>query len=255
MVHKSTFLATALTIWIVGLATLLPGQVINAEQKRAFQKEDGWVGNADLGFGLTKNTRLILQTGSRINAQYHKNKHTLLLLNDLNLLKVDSNSIQNSGFQHVRYNYQVKKFLIPEAFVQAQYNQVWRLDLRLLAGAGPRFQILGNDSNRVFIGTLAMFEFEKVSGGAQYNRAIRSSSYLSIGLGLNKKVTFESISYYQPLFNRPRDFRVSSESSIRAAITKHMAFKTSFMLNFDSRPPDGLTKMFYSFQNGFSYRF
>ena len=116
MVHKSTFLATALTIWIVGLATLLPGQVINAEQKRAFQKEDGWVGNADLGFGLTKNTRLILQASSRITAQYHKKKHTLLLLNDLNLLKVDNSSIQNSGFQHVRYNYQVKKFLIPEAF-------------------------------------------------------------------------------------------------------------------------------------------
>ena len=255
MVRYTSYLATALTIWLVGFAAHLPGQVINAEQKRAFQKQDGWVGNADLSFGLTKNTRLILQVGSRITAQYHKKKHTLLLLNDLNLLKVDSNSIQNSGFQHVRYNYQVKKYLIPEAFVQAQYNQVWKLDLRLLVGAGPRFQIIGNDSNRVFIGSLAMFEYEKVDGGATYNRAIRSSSYLSIGLGLNKKVTFESITYFQPLIKRTRDFRLSSESSIRAAITKHMAFKTSFMLNFDSRPPDGLTKLFYSFQNGFSYRF
>lgn len=52
----------------------LMAQVINAEQKRAFQNNDGWVGNADLAFGLTKNTRLILQAGSRINVQYHKKK-------------------------------------------------------------------------------------------------------------------------------------------------------------------------------------
>ncbi len=236
-------------------ANSLFAQVINAEQKRAFQKKDGWVGNADLGFGLSKNTRTILQANSRITAQYHKRKHTLLLLNDLNLLKVDSNSIQNSGFQHVRYNYQFRKYLIPEAFVQAQYNQVWKLDLRFLVGAGPRFQLLGNDSNRVFIGTLAMFEYEKVNGSAQINRAIRSSSYLSMGLGINKKVTFESITYFQPLFRRPRDYRLSSESALRTNITKHLSFKTSFMLNFDSRPPDGLTKMFYTFQNGLSYRF
>lgn len=233
----------------------LHAQVINTEQKRALKDQDGWFGNADLGFGLTQNTRTILQAGSRINAHYHKNKHTLLLLNDLNLLKVDSQSVQNSGFQHVRYSYHIKKVLIPETFVQAQYNQVWKLDMRFLVGAGPRFQILKNDSNRIFLGTLAMFEYEKVDGGRQFNRSIRSSSYISMALGIDKKVTFESITYYQPLFRRPRDFRLSSETGLRAAITKHMGFKTSFLLNFDSRPPDGLTKMFYVFQNGFSYRF
>ncbi|HEX2899381.1 MAG TPA: DUF481 domain-containing protein, partial [Bacteroidia bacterium] len=207
------------------------------------------------GFGLTKNIRTILQANSRIGAQYHKKKHTLLLLNDLNLLKVDSNSIQNSGFQHVRYAYQLRKFLIPEGFVQAQYNQVWKLDFRFLAGAGPRFQLLKNDSNRVFMGVLAMYEFEKVDGGRLFNRDMRCSAYLSMAFGLNKKLTFESITYFQPLFRRPRDFRLSSESSLRAAITKHLGFKTSFQLNFDSRPPDGLTRMFYSFQNGLSFKF
>jgi putative salt-induced outer membrane protein YdiY len=253
---RYTYLLTAVLCGMsLGIASCLHAQVINTEQKRAFQKQDGWVGSADLGFGLTQNTRLILQASSRITAQYHKNKNTLLLLNDLSLLKVDRNSIQNSGFQHVRYNYQFRKYLIPEAFVQAQYNQVWKLDLRFLVGAGPRFQLIGNDSNRVFVGTLAMFEYEKVDGGAQYNRAIRSSSYLSMGIGLNKKLTFESITYYQPLFKRLSDFRLSSESSVRAMITKHLAFKTSFALNYDSRPPDGLTKLFYSFQNGLTYKF
>jgi putative salt-induced outer membrane protein YdiY len=236
-------------------AQVAMAQVINTEQKRAFQKEDGWVGSADLGFGLTQNVRTILQVNSRITAQYHKKKSTLLLLNDLSLLKVDSNSIQNSGFQHVRYNYQVRKFLIPEAFVQAQYNQVWKLDSRLLVGAGPRIALLQNDSNRVFMGFLVMYEREKVNNVQQLNRDLRMSNYISMAFGLNKKVTFESITYFQPLFRSFRDLRVSSESSLRLAITKHMAFKTSFMLNFDSRPPDGLTRMFYSFQNGFSYKF
>lgn len=238
----------------MGSSNLL-AQVINTEQKRTIQDTDGWVGAADLGFGLTKNTRTILQTSSRISAQYHKKRHTLLLLNDLNLLKVDSNSVQNSGFQHVRYAYQLRKFLIPEAFVQAQYNQVWKLDFRFLAGAGPRFQLLKNDSNRIFMGVLGMYEFEKVDGGQRYNRDFRVSAYLSMGFGIGKRLTFESITYFQPMIRRPRDFRLSSESSLRASITKHLGFKTSFQLNFDSRPPDDLTRMFYSFQNGLSFKF
>ncbi|MBK9448288.1 MAG: DUF481 domain-containing protein [Bacteroidetes bacterium] len=245
-----------LTFWAALLAGVpVTAQVINTEQKRTIQDSDGWIGSVDVGFGLTKNTRTILQTNSRINAQYHKKRHTLLLLNDLSLLKVDSNSIQNSGFQHVRYAYQLRKYLIPEAFVQAQYNQVWKLDFRFLAGAGPRFQLLKNDSNRVFMGVLGMYEFEKVDGGLRYNRDFRVSAYLSMGFGLNKKLTFESITYFQPLIRMPRDFRLSSESSLRAAITKHLGFKTSFQLNFDSRPPDGLTRMFYSFQNGLTFKF
>jgi putative salt-induced outer membrane protein YdiY len=236
-------------------AEIAVGQVINTEQKRAFQKKDGWVGSADLGFGLTQNVRTILQANSRITAQYHKNKGTLLLLNDLSLLKVDSNSVQNSGFQHVRYSYQLKKFLIPEAFVQAQYNQVWKLQSRFLVGAGPRLQILKNDSNRVFMGFLAMYEREKVQDVRRIKNEVRMSNYLSMAFGIDKRVTFESITYYQPLFRSFKDFRVSSESSLRVGITKHMGFKTSFMLNFDSRPPDALTRMFYSFQNGFSYKF
>jgi putative salt-induced outer membrane protein YdiY len=233
----------------------LHAQVINTEQKRAFQSTDGWVGNADLGFGLTKNVKTILQASSRISAQYHKGKSTLLLLNDLTLLKLDQNAIQNSGFQHVRYNYTVKKFLIPEAFVQAQYNQIWKLDLRFLVGAGPRFQLLRNDSNRVFVGVLAMYEYEKVHGQAVPNRDIRMSTYFSLGLGIDKNLTLESITYYQPLFRMPKDFRVSSETSLRIAFTKHLGFKTSFTLNFDSRPPDGLTKSFYNFQNGLTFKF
>jgi putative salt-induced outer membrane protein YdiY len=245
----------ALTLLTLLAANLALGQVINTEQKRSFDKKDGWVGSADLGFGLTQNVRTILQASSRIGAQYHKNKGTLLLLNDLSLLKVDSSAVQNSGFQHVRYSYQLKKFLIPEAFVQAQYNQVWKLDSRFLLGAGPRLQILKNDSNRVFMGFLAMYEREKVQGTSQVNRDLRMSNYFSMAFGIDKKVTFESITYYQPLLRSFKDFRVSSESSLRIAITKHMGFKTSFMLNHDSRPPDGLTRTFYSFQNGFSYKF
>lgn len=236
------------------LGFLLPAQVINTEQKRSLQDSDGWVGAAELGFGLSKNTRQILQASSRIGVQYREDRHTLLLLNDFNLLKVDTHAVQNSGFQHVRYNYQVKKFLIPEAFVQAQYNQVWRLDVRFLAGAGPRFQLLRNDSNHVFLGALGMYELEKVTGNRHFTRDFRLSAYLSMGFGLNKKLTFESITYYQPLPRDPADFRLSSESSLRTRLTKRLGFKTSFSLNYDSRPPDGLTRLFYSFQNGLSYK-
>jgi putative salt-induced outer membrane protein YdiY len=242
------------------LVFLLPcsrvaGQVINTEEKRNFQRKEGWMGSADLGMTFLRNTRNILQLSSRITAQYNHLRHTLLLINDLNFLKVDSAAVQNSGFQHVRYNYRVKNFLIPEAFVQAQYNQVWNLRLRLLVGAGPRFQILRNDSNRIFVGSLVMYEVERVTDRVRPNREVRSSSYLSVGIGLRKNLTFESTTYYQPLLRDFRDFRVSSESALTAAITKRLGFKATFGVVYDSRPPDGRTRVFLAQTNGVTFRF
>ena len=229
-------------------------QVINTENKRLDQK-DGWSGHIDFGISLTQNTKQILQGSNAIQAQYHKKKNTLLLINDLRLMQVDRSDLLNRGYQHVRYNYELRPYLIPECFVQAQYDQIWKLDYRLLAGAGPRFKLLQNDSARIFTGTLAMLEYEQVDGGSQINSDVRMSTYLSGSYNWPNHFGIDHITYFQPLVTDLRDFRISSETNLRVAFTKHLGLKVGFGLNYDAEPPPGLPTLIYNLNNSISYIF
>ncbi len=249
------YIASIVLLFAMSFLQVLDAQVVNTERKRRTKGDNGWDGSADLGFSIVQNTRSIITGSSKINVQYDNKQHMLLLLNDLKLMKVDQASLQNSGFQHIRYNYKFRKYLIPEAFVQGQFNQLWKVDFRFLAGVGPRFQLLSNDSTRIHVGTLVMYEFERVDKGLEYNRDFRFSTYGSVGFGLGKSLTLENITYFQPLIKDIYDFRVSSETSVRVAVSKKLGFKTGFTFNYDTQPAEGLPDVFYSFVNSLSYRF
>lgn len=238
------------------LATLnASAQVINTEKKRLNQSEEGWAGNIDTGLSLIRNTREIFQLTNKVHVQYRKRRHTLLLLNDFSLMSVNRDRLLNKGFQHIRYNFEKRPYLIPEAFVQAQYNQIWKIDVRILAGGGPRFRLHHTDSSYLYMGTLVMYEYEEVNQGAEYNRDVRFSGYVSGGYQFKPWVGVEHITYFQPRVDDLSDFRLSSETALRFALTSRLAFHTTFKLSYDSRPPDDLQTTFYSWINGLSFGF
>lgn len=229
--------------------------MINTENKRIDNGKDGWSGHVDLGLSLVQNTKQILQGNSQVQARYQKGRDMLLLLNDVSLIQVDQDDLLNRGYQHVRYNHEVRPYLIPEAFVQVQYDQIWKLDMRFLAGAGPRFRLVRNDTVRAYVGTLVMYEYEEVAGGQDYNRDFRLSSYVALGYKLQNRLSVDHISYFQPLLQDWADFRVSTETNVRVGVGKHFGLKVGFNLNYDARPPEGLPKRIYGLVNGVSWVF
>lgn len=243
-----------LTFWVAA-SFVAQSQVINTETKRTDKKDDGWTGNLDLGLNYTKNTNEIWQLISRADIHYHREKHTVLMLSDLQLISVNRDNIQNRGYQHVRYNYQIRPYLIPEMFVQAQYNQLWLIDLRLLMGAGPRFRLVQTDSTQLYAGTLLMYEYENIADGVEFNRDVRLSAYLSGNFDFNKNFGLSHITYYQPRIDYWSDFRISSETDFRFTITSRLSFKTGLTLNYDSRPPEGLINTFITWKNALSFNF
>ncbi len=244
-----------LTALLTILSFMLCAQVINTESKRIDQDEEGWAGTIDLGFALIKNTREIIQFTNNTRVQYNRNKSRLLLLNELVLMKVDQSDLLNRGFQHVRYNYAFYRYLIPEAFVQVQYNQLWKIDLRALLGVGSRFELIHSDSASIYLGAMVMYEYEEVDKASNFNRDFRFSVYLSGGLSLQNGIDINSITYFQPILDEWEDYRISTENSLRFGITTKLGFKTTLNLSYDSRPPEGLQNTFYSWTNGVSFKF
>ena len=170
-------------------------------------------------------------------------------------MRVNRDQLLNRGYQHIRYNYAYNRRLIPEAFVQAQYNQIWKIDLRFLAGAGPRLRILQSDTAHLYFGALLMYEYEQISNGIEFNRDLRFSAYISGRYHFNPWVQLDHITYFQPRVDDFYDYRMSTETSLRFGITTKLGFKTTFSLSYDSRPPDDLQNTFYSWINGLSFQF
>ncbi|MCB9233400.1 MAG: DUF481 domain-containing protein [Bacteroidia bacterium] len=250
---KRAIILIPILLWLAPF--LVNGQIVNTEVKRIDNETEGWQGTADLNLSLIKNKKDILQLGSRINFHYYKRKNRLMILNDIGLFRSDKEPLVNQGFLHVRYSYEAQRFLIPEGFVQGQYNEIQLLEVRGLAGLGPRFRIIRNDSVRLYLGTLYMFEFERIKDQVEANIDHRMSAYLSASYTFKKTITLQSITYYQPRLDWWGDFRISSETSLKFDLTKKLYFSALFNLFYDTNPPPGVQTTFYTFKNSIGFKF
>ena len=232
-------------------------QVVNIEQKRK-DNMNGFQGAIDLGFHFIDNGKSIMQFTNNIDLQFKKAAHTILLLNNLNLMTVDDERIVNSGFQHIRYDYTVKdsSFLTLEILGQHQYNPIKLLTQRFIVGGGPRFRIINKEKASFFIGAPAFFEYEKLSDSTStITRLWRLDAYKAFRWQINTNFKVSIISYYQPVFNNFADYRISSQTIFTFKITDKLKFNTGFEASYDSQPPEDIQKLFYNWKNKLSYTF
>lgn len=144
-----------------------------------------------------------------------------------------------------------------EGFAQAQYDAISEIDFRGLIGAGPRFKLNSQEDYRFYLGTLIMYEYEKASDleTDRINKDVRGSTYFSFSLYPTETLGIISTSYYQPRLDKLKDFRLSSTTSILLKIWEHLAFKTTFIYNFDAYPVVTIPKSQYELTNGLLYTF
>lgn len=233
----------------------LSAQVINIENRRFLNDTNGWVGNTDFNFNVFNNTQQVLQFSNTVRVQYQKNRSRFILLNDLNFIKAGNTDFANSGYQHFRYNYKVAKWLTMEAFTQTQYNPVLKLDFRYLLGAGPRLKLLKKQNARIYMAILYMYEYYDIIKQETHIKEHRISSYVTFTLFLLKNVELTSTTFYQPNVKNTADYRIANDSGLEIHINKHLNFKSTFNMLYDTHQPIGIPDLVYSFKNGLSLKF
>lgn len=231
-------------------------QIVNIENQRLNAKQDGWTGTFDLNFTIIKNINLLTQFGNRNRLNYHMDQNNWMLLTDFGLIKSNGSDLINTGFMHLRYSRNLRKFpkVYLEAFSQAQYNKIQNVDLRLLNGGGARFEVVKLDSFALNMGPFLMYEFERQTDGI-INQTARYSVFFSLDYQFSKTTGVNTITYYQPDFLSPSDFRISSETSLRFVITKKVSFKVVYNLFYDTYPPDGIPTTSYYLNNAIAIKF
>jgi hypothetical protein len=244
-----------LPVFFVLLSFGAAAQVLNVESQRFVADTDGWVGHIGFSFFLLQNTRQVMSFGNDAQFQYRKRKSRYLFISNVALERAGGLDFVNTGYQHLRYNYQVNDWLTWEALVQAQYNKVLKMDSRYVAGTGPRFTLFLRARYRMHVGVIYIHEDEKVTGeGTQYHDH-RISAYLALSWNLGKNTEFVSTTFYQPNLMDFQDYRIATNDFLEIDIHKHLAFKTGFDLLYDTKQPAGIPNLTYMYRNGLDWKF
>ena len=260
--------------YLLLLLLLLPffsqAQVVNTEKLRLDKEKKGFFGEANFDLGLARNRAgQTVRLGASARLELRRGAHRWMLLGAYNLTQFNDvdkpgsapKNFAKNGFGHLRYNHRANEWLTWEAFTQAQSDRIQQIDLRLLAGTGPRLRLVRTDSAQLYFGALYMFEHEESRNEFEEPEAYtehlrlddhRLSTYLSAGFHLTSYLTINHVSYFQPNLSNFSDFRISSETSLSIKLTDRLSLRTYFQLIYDTEPLVPVPNAMYVLNNGFS---
>ncbi len=242
-------------ILIIPNSGFIHAQIMNIENSRIKNDTTGWAGSMEMSFQYIKNTKELLTAGSKIHVQFKTNRSLYLWLTNYNLAKSGSTAIADAGSQHLRYNYKIKPWLTAEIFTQLQYNNSLNIKLRWLLGTGPRFKMIKTPNFALYSAVLYMYEYEDLINPDLLNHDHRISSYISYTLKFRDNLSIINTTYYQPKLDDFADFRLAAYTDLKIKISKHFAFKISYIYTYDSAPAASIPKSTHAISNTFSYEF
>lgn len=233
---------------------------INTERFRVSQYHLGLGGEAGVGITVrTGNTDLQLISGKgRINYNGGTFYSFLVIGGDFGWK--GSEQFSNESLVHLRYVPSLSRITQLELFGQIDYNKARKLSFRKLAGSGLRFKAYRDSSIRFSVGAGFMIENENYdlppgSIHPSNETFVRSTNYITTEISLSENADFYSTIYYQPAVNKFSDFKILSENSVSAKISKHLDMEILFTLRNDNKSPDDTKKLDINSSFGFKYRF
>lgn len=217
---------------------------VNAEALRSTLKKNPsflWLEGALAG--RAGNTKTMTFTGS-IFGGLTKEPHLAFLRASADYGEASGATTVARWLAHARYNYRVNALVALEALAQAQHDRFRRLEVRDLYGGGLRFSLYNENDAELFAGTTYLFEHETLNSvpGSPLTNDVwhRSSNYLGYNVKVASMVESNAVTYVQPRWDKPSDFRVLSEAFLTVTITKILAARVGGSFWYDSDPPFGV---------------
>lgn len=237
-----------LIITFLSLAFSLPNVhagIVNVQSSLATEPAEGLSGSVtgSVDWRTGNLTRLLFSLAPV--ARYRAGSHSIIGLVSVDYFR-DSRLLR--VFNHLRYRNTLTKRLLGEVFIQHERNDKRLLGIRVVAGAGARYQLVESKKLRVGLGVAYMFEYERLQNqGADFQLILpetretdnhRVSSYLTGSYEMADNLQIVQTLYAQPLMSKLSDIRLLSDSVLVVRVTKSVSFKTTLSLAYDSIPPE-----------------
>lgn len=221
---------------------------LRQDQSKGFKGESGFRLSGAIG-----NTDTLTTSFHSMNA-YRTDKRELLFLTRYDYGESRKVRNANKGNAHLRKTYFFTPNFGLETFVQAQFDEFKKLNLRTLLGAGGRFQFFSSDDFTVYAGVGSFYEWEELEKSSN-ERDLRVNTYLSVLWKLNATATASLITYYQPRADDLQDSRLIMDSGVRLRLTERIRFHIDLGLSRDTKPPKGVRRTDTTYLSGFSVNY
>lgn len=236
-------------VWTLGTGTC-QGQILNT--LRSFSDATpGFGGTLGAGFGLTGGNTEVLSLSGRTLVQYVRGRERLRLLGEVTYKSSHGDRIAESSVVHLRHNHRLSPLWHSLAFVQQQRNPFQRLQSRVLAGGGGRFDLVRGTRWRLSEGLSTMLEIENLRDESGSDTSHRMSTFTTLDVTLNEAVSGQVTAFVQPLWRDFHDVRVLAVAGVQAKLAGGLALSVSANVQHDARPPAGVRTTDWDVQTGF----
>jgi Protein of unknown function, DUF481 len=230
-------------------------QIVNIENKRIYEDTSGWSGSLDGNFSVTQNGDMLFAAGIRPKVQYKTRKNYFLLISDVIYAASAKSMFANQGMSHFRYARRIKNSSWKwESYTQIQYNQLLNQRVRYLVGTGLRWKFVDTNNVRFFVGSSTLYEYEELTEDGIINQDFRWSNYLSWFIHTKSGFSFTGITYYQPRWDKFKDYRFAGQYSLSQSINKRLDIRFELNIFYDAEPPTNVRSTVFSSTAGFRVR-
>lgn len=239
---------------VAASTTAVNAQIINT--LRGFgDDEPGWAGRVEGIVALADGNSEYTEFEGQATVQYRLTRQRFRWLGRYMKRTANDIDIAESRLGHLRHSYEFLPWFSSVLFVQGQYDPFRRLETRLLAGGGGRFDVLRSEHWSGAIGGTYMFEREELTDIPGTIDDHRFSFFASIFSAKEEAVTLDISAFYQPLVNDFSDARAFVAASVRVDVTGGLYFLTAYNLLHDSNPPEGVLATDQSIRSGLGFEF
>ena len=148
----------------------------------------------------------------------------------------------------------------PFVFGQGEKDPFKRLDLRTSSGAGVRYRVARGDGGELTVSGAALHSYENLEVPATdevSQEFTHNARWRWIGEGryeLGELVDASHRTYYEPVWDRGRDYLMEVQNTVRFKVNTHLTFRVAHVFQRDSSPPLEVEENDYMLTLGVGYR-
>jgi Protein of unknown function, DUF481 len=201
---------------------------------------------------------------SKADVLYVSKRHAYILINSIEYQSSTNATPFSTGYTHFRINFRRQHKISYETYAQIQYDEVRRMELRMLAGGGIRFTAIDQEGVDIHLGSGAMYEVERWReiendpSSDFYKEMPKLSNYLGVEFTLSKHVNLNLWGLYQVGYDSQDDItrnRYAIEASLNFKLSKRLIWINRFTYFYDAQPVIPINPAFYQIINGLRITF
>lgn len=162
-------------------------------------------------------------------------------------------------FAHLRHNLEIDSWVWWEEYAQLESDRFRRVQLRELAGTGPRVRVLGSRFFEVFLGTSYMVEVTQLNSSdadpAGQGIFERWSNYVAATLNPDERIVISTVNYVQPRIGHFSDYKVLSVSGVDFKVTERLHSRVDATARYESRAPSDVRHADLELKSSLEIRF